>query len=303
MTSRPAQVRIFRHGRGELCIEFEGRRLDLSDYFDRNGIPADLIDRFAEGWFTRAELLPRLREDEWRETVLATPLKTPLPPRVVGKILCLGKNFSAHAAEFDEEVPDEPLFFNKLPETLVAHGATVRVSPAYTRRVDHEAELAVVIARNGSNVPEEHALDWVAGYTVANDLTARSTQGYDRKRQFPWFRSKNMDGFCPLGPCLVPRDFLDLDDLAVTAHVNGEERQRASTRDMVVSVPRAIAYLSTQLTLRSGDLILMGTPAGVGPLEDGDVVTCAVESIGELETRISRPVSSALDQNTSRDSD
>ena len=289
MSGVPAQVRLFRDGRGELCIEFEGRRLDLSEYFERNDIPPNLVDRLAEGWFRRDEIVPRLERDDWRQVELSGPLKSPLSPRSVGKILCLGKNFKAHAEEFDEEVPDEPLFFNKLPETLVGHGATVKVSPAYERRVDHEAELAVVISRNGSNVPEENALDWVAGYTVANDLTARSTQGYDRKRQFPWFRSKNMDGFCPLGPCIVPRDFLDISDLRVTAHVNGELRQDASTKDMVISVPRAIAYLSTQLTLHSGDLILMGTPAGVGPLEDGDLVTCAVESIGELETRIARP--------------
>jgi 2-keto-4-pentenoate hydratase/2-oxohepta-3-ene-1,7-dioic acid hydratase in catechol pathway len=134
----------------------------------------------------------------------------------------------------------------------------------------------------------------VAGYTVANDLTARSLQKDDRARGHPWLRAKNLDGFCPLGPCLVPRDALDVSDLRVTARVRvagaeqDELRQDARTRDLVVDVPQALAWLSRHLTLRRGDLVLMGTPAGVGPLGDGDRVVCAVEGIGDLETLIHR---------------
>jgi 2-keto-4-pentenoate hydratase/2-oxohepta-3-ene-1,7-dioic acid hydratase in catechol pathway len=125
-------------------------------------------------------------------------------------------------------------------------------------------------------------------------LTARTLQGDDRKLKYPWFRAKNLDGFCPLGPCIAPRDWLDVADLRVTARVvhrdgSVEQRQDASTRDLIVTVPQAIAWLSKHLTLRAGDLILMGTPAGVGPLVDGDVAICAVERIGELATRIARP--------------
>ena len=122
----------------------------------------------------------------------------------------------------------------------------------------------------------------------ADDLTARDLQGEDRERRHPWFRSKNLDGFCPLGPCLVPRDFLDISNLRITCHVNGELRQDASTADLVVDVPHAIVHLSRHLTLNAGDLILMGTPAGVGPLADGDQITCVIEGIGELSTRIRR---------------
>ena len=221
-------------------------------------------------------------------------LLPPLDPARVGKLLCLGKNFRAHAEEFGEEVPEEPLFFAKLPETIVASGAEVRVPSWYTRRVDHEAELAVVIGADGKDIAPERAFEHVAGYTVANDLTARSLQGDDRARGHPWLRAKNLDGFCPLGPCLVPRDALDVSDLRVTARVRvagaeeDELRQDASTRDLVVDVPRALAWLSRHLTLRRGDLVLMGTPAGVGPLGDGDRVVCAVEGIGELETLIRR---------------
>lgn len=262
--------------------------LDLTEYLRRNGIRSNLIDLFSEGWFTRDELEPRLEHDEWRALdELGTPA-TPVPRARVGKILALGKNFRAHAEEFGEEVPKEPLFFNKLPETLVAHGSTVRLSPDYTGEVHHEAELCVLISRNGSRFAEEDALGFVAGYTVANDLTARTLQREDREKKFPWFRSKNMDGFCPLGPCLVPRDYLDLANLRITAKVNGEMRQDSNLGKMVVSVPKALSYLSKQLTLRAGDLILMGTPAGVGSVEDGDECVCEVEGIGELGIRIAR---------------
>ena len=121
------------------------------------------------------------------------------------------------------------------------------------------------------------------------DLTARTIQGEDRSKKYPWFRAKNLDGFCPLGPCFVPRDFLDLSDLRVTCEVGGELRQDASTRDWIVDLPAAIVALSRHLTLHPGDLILMGMPAGVGPLVDGDRVRCKVEGIGILDTHISRP--------------
>jgi len=272
-------VRIHRVPRGAdtaLVIEDGGR------YLDAGAIdPVELC------------LRPVL-DRRWPEVAAPTEVLVPIDPTAVGKILCLGKNFRAHAEEFGEEVPDEPLFFAKLPETLVPHGATVRVPHWYDRRVDHEAELALVIGRAGADIPPERAFEHVAGYTVADDLTARSLQGEDRKRGHPWLRAKNLDGFCPLGPCLVPRDLLDLADLRVTARVRKrgsgrwETRQDASTRDWIVDVPRALAWLSKHLTLRPGDVVLMGTPAGVGPLEDGDEVVCAVSGIGELATTISR---------------
>lgn len=280
--------RLFRRA-GGFVLAVGDRLLDLSAYWREHGIRASLIDLFAEGWFTREELEPRLAKDDWNVVSELSALKVPIPPRQVGKILALGKNFRAHAAEFDEEVPDEPLFFNKLPETLSASGATVRIGRQYTERIDHEAELAVLISRNGSCFPPEDAASHIAAFSVANDLTARTRQFEDREKGFPWFRAKNMDGFCPLGPCLVPRDFFDPTGKLLTGTVNGEVRQSASLDDLVVGIDRALAYLSTQMTLRAGDLVLMGTPAGVGPLVDGDVVVAAIEGIGELETRISRP--------------
>lgn len=216
------------------------------------------------------------------------PLLPAVDPATVGKIVCLGKNFHAHAAEFGEEVPTDPLFFPKLPETLVGHGAEVWVPSRYEDRFDHEAELAVVIGRGGADIALEDALNHVAGYTVANDLTARTLQGDDREKGWPWYRAKNFPSSCPLGPCFVPAGELDASDLAITCHVNGELRQDSRTSLMVVPIDRAVAHLSTHLPLNAGDLILMGTPAGVSALEDGDVVTCAVEGIGELRSTICR---------------
>ena len=216
------------------------------------------------------------------------PLLPAVDPAAVGKIVCLGKNFHAHAEEFGEEVPEDPLFFPKLPETLVGHSAEVSVPAHYTDRFDHEAELAVVVGADGADIPLEEAMSHVAGYTVANDLTARTLQGADRKKGWPWYRAKNFPGSCPLGPCFVPADELEASDLAITCHVNGELRQDSRTSLMVVPIDRAIAHLSTYLPLHTGDIILMGTPAGVSALSDGDVVVCAVEGIGELSSAIRR---------------
>lgn len=279
----------------ELVLEFDGRSLDLSGWLAETTpeAPRTLVELAGRGFFERASLEGALRRGHWREVTRPTQVLVPVEPERVGKILALGKNFREHAAEFGEAVPEEPLFFNKLPETLRAHGESVRVPAWYSARVDHEAELAVVIGKPGWEIDEARAMEHVAGYSVANDLTARTLQKQDRELKYPWFRAKNLEGFCPLGPCFVPRDALDIADLAVTAcvrHRDGtiEERQRASTRDLIVSVPQALAWLSRHLTLRTGDIVLMGTPAGVGPLVDGDLVTCSVEGLGELSTTIVR---------------
>jgi len=286
-------IRIYTLASGtrSYVLERDGAWLDLSSYLDAHRLPVDLAALVAERFFERATFERHLASPEWRS---AQPvfgeigIDLPFPRERVGKILCLGKNFREHAAEFQEAVPEEPMFFNKLPETLVHSGATVSVHSWYQGRVDHEAELCVVIGKQGLMIPAERAMEHVAGYTVANDITARTLQGNDRERKYPWFRGKNLDGFCPLGPCFVPRDYLDCSDLSVEARVNGQLRQSASTRDMVVSIPHAIEWLSRHLTLRPGDLILMGTPAGVGPLVDGDCVECSVSGIGTLVTHIRR---------------
>lgn len=212
-----------------------------------------------------------------------------------GKVLCLGKNFAAHAAEFGAEVPPEPIVFNKLPGVLVGHGADVVLPHWVTTRVDHEVELVAVLGfpdPEGSgrkHVTADEGLDLVSGYTAFNDVTARKMQGEDRKQQWPWLRCKSFDTFGPIGPWVVPAESLgDLRDKRIRLWVDGELRQSSDLGNMVVGVGQAIAYLSRHFALHPGDLIAMGTPEGVGPLEAGQTVHCTIDGIGTLEHGVRR---------------
>jgi 2-keto-4-pentenoate hydratase/2-oxohepta-3-ene-1,7-dioic acid hydratase in catechol pathway len=296
--AQPREVRLWRvpgRPRSRLVLQDGARYLDLEGLLGEAS--QDLTGLLAADFFAASRLDTYLDGGEWRELSKPDSVLTPLEPRQVGKILALGKNFHAHAEEFGEQAPEDPMFFAKLPETLVPHEAQVRVPAWYTQRFDHEAELAVIIGQGGSDIAPARAFQHVAGYTLANDLTARSLQGRDRKLGHPWLRAKNFPGACPLGPCIVPRDYLDVSDLRVTCRVqragrtDWELRQDASTRDWVCDIPGALAWLSRHLPLNPGDIVLMGTSSGVGPLEDGDLVVCAAEGIGELATHIARPAS------------
>lgn len=195
------------------------------------------------------------------------------------KILCVGRNYAAHAKELGNEVPKEPLLFFKPKSSLVGqHG--VLTLPAASERVEHEAELGVVIGKLAKNVSKADALAHVYGYTAVNDVTARDLQ----KKDGQWARAKGFDGFCPAGPW-VETD-LDPRDVAVRCRVNGVVRQDGRTSSMVFDVAALIAYASAIMTLEPGDLLVTGTPEGVGPLVKGDVLETEIEGIGVLETRI-----------------
>jgi 2-keto-4-pentenoate hydratase/2-oxohepta-3-ene-1,7-dioic acid hydratase in catechol pathway len=199
-------------------------------------------------------------------------LGAPVQP---GKILCIGRNYPAHAAEHGAEVPEIPLVFLKPPSAVIAPGAPVLLPPQ-SAQVEHEAELAVVIGEGGRWIPAEDADRHVLGFTPANDVTARDLQARDGQ----WTRAKGFDTFCPLGPWIDTE--IDSADLLITCTVNGQMRQMASTRDMVFPVRQLVAYLSSIMTLEPGDVILTGTPAGVGPLSPGDEVTVDIEGLGRL---------------------
>ncbi len=199
-----------------------------------------------------------------------------LPPVLPGKVLAVGRNYAEHAAELGNAPPPEPLLFLKPPSAVIGPGAPI-VLPAFSQQVDHEAELAVVIGRRCRRVPPEQALDYVLGYTCANDVTARDLQ----RRDGQWARAKGFDTFCPLGPWI--RTDLEAGDLEVIARVNGEVRQRGRTRDFLFPIPTLIAYAAAVMTLEPGDVLLTGTPAGVGPLRPGDTVEVEIENLGTLE--------------------
>ena len=206
-------------------------------------------------------------------------LLAPVIPR--SKIVGVGRNYAEHAAEHGVEVPTSPLLFLK-PNTSVIGPDDPIVLPDWSQQVEHEAELAVVIGKVTKDVSPEHALEKVFGFTVANDVTARDVQRTDGQ----WARAKGFDSSCPLGPWIVPG--LDVDDLAVTARVNGESRQSGRTSQMVFDVAYLVSYVSEVFTLLPGDVILTGTPAGVGPLNHRDVVEVEVEEIGVLRNPVLR---------------
>ncbi|MBX9244424.1 fumarylacetoacetate hydrolase family protein [Actinotalea ferrariae] len=206
-------------------------------------------------------------------------LLAPVIPR--SKIIGVGRNYAEHAAEMGNEVPQAPLLFLK-PNTSVIGPDDPITLPAWTQEVHHEAELAVVIGKVAKNVSPERALDQVFGFTVANDVTARDAQRTDGQ----WARAKGFDSSCPLGPWVVPG--LDVDDLAVLARVNGDLRQDGRTSQLIFDVAHLVSYISEAFTLLPGDVILTGTPAGVGPVVHGDVVEVEVEEIGVLRNPVLR---------------
>ena len=220
---------------------------------------------------------------EYRRLEAEFPLDTVRlkAPVNIGKIICMGKNYSEHAKEFDSDVPEVPLIFMK-PLTSVIGPDEKIILPPQSQRVDHEGELVVVIGKKGRWIPADQAFDYVLGYTIANDVTARDLQFKDGQ----WTRAKGFDTFCPLGPWIETD--LDPVDALITVRVNGEIRQMATTRDLVFTLPQIISFVSSVMTLEPGDIILTGTPAGVGPIQDGDTVTVEIEGIGILRNSVGK---------------
>ena len=250
--------------------------------------PLDVHTLLGEGALRAGDL----RERMTRAAKMPEPAAFLVPVPRPGKILCLAKNYVAHAREFGAEAPPEPVFFAKLPDTLVPHGANVVIPHWLDTRVDHEAELALVLGfadpdgRGARPVDANDTGRLVAGFTLVNDVTARKLQGTDRDQKWPWLRSKSIDTFCPVGPFVVPADALDASDLAITMRVNGAVRQQARTRDMVFDVGRSLAAMARVTTLRPGDLVAMGTPEGVGPIAAGDVMEVEIEKLGVLRNGV-----------------
>jgi 2-keto-4-pentenoate hydratase/2-oxohepta-3-ene-1,7-dioic acid hydratase in catechol pathway len=214
------------------------------------------------------------------ETVVPWPSVNLLAPVIPTKVLCVGRNYEDHAAELDKELPDEPMIFMK-PATSVIGPNQAVVYPTLSQNVHHEAELAVVISRPARSVKAEDASQYIFGYTAANDVTARDLQRKDGQ----WTRGKGFDTFCPLGPA-IETELDPLERLAVICRVNGELRQAGFTSDMVFGVAELVEYITAFTTLLPGDVVLTGTPSGVGPVEPGDVMEVEIDGIGTLTNRV-----------------
>ena len=204
---------------------------------------------------------------------------TLLSPCQPTKIVALGRNYAAHAAEHGADVPSQPLIFLKPPSAVIGPGELI-VCPPQSQQVEHEAELAVVIGRPARRVTAAHAWGYILGYTCANDVTARDLQRSDGQ----WSRAKGFDTFAPLGPWIVTE--LDPGDLAVTCRVNGQVKQQASTADMVFKIAQLVEFITAVMTLEPGDVILTGTPEGVSPIQPGDVVEVEIQGIGALRNPV-----------------
>ena len=222
-----------------------------------------------EGGVAESDLVP------WTDAELRAPVRP-------SKIVCIGRNYAAHAKELGNEVPAEPLMFLKPPSAIIGPGESV-VLRAESEKVEHEAELGVVIGKRASRVTRGEALSYVFGYTCVNDVTARDLQ----KKDGQWSRAKGFDTFCPVGPWIETD--LDPSDLSVRCLVDGALKQDGRTSQMMFDVPALIAYISRAFTLEPGDLIATGTPEGISPLAPGNRVTVAIEKIGELTVGVAAP--------------
>lgn len=237
-------------------------------------VEGDAVLPFAAG--ETLESLPNV-QTESSLPLSAAKLLAPLAP---SKIVCVGRNYREHAAELGNKMPDEPLLFLKATSALIGTGDFIQLPPQ-SRQVEHEGELGVVIGRTASKLAgDDDPLSYVLGYTCVNDVTARDLQ----RKDVQFTRAKSFDTFCPVGPVIV--NDLDPLNLEVTTRLNGVIKQQGNTRDMAFSVPFLVRYIADIMTLYPGDLIATGTPAGVSPMKDGDVVEVEVEGIGILRNTV-----------------
>ncbi|MFC4023804.1 fumarylacetoacetate hydrolase family protein [Oceanobacillus longus] len=217
------------------------------------------------------------------EVNVGIPISSP------SKIICIGKNYADHVAEMKSEIPDFPVLFAKFTNALIGPEDAIEKS-ASTNKLDYEVELTIVIGKEASKVKKADALEYIAGYTIANDVSARDLQ----KRTPQWLQGKTLDRTTPIGPWVVTADEVgDPSNLAIKSYVNGEERQSSNTSHLIFDIPFLIEFISDLITLNPGDIILTGTPDGVGLamnppqfLKDGDIVTMEIEKIGRMENKV-----------------
>jgi 5-oxopent-3-ene-1,2,5-tricarboxylate decarboxylase/2-hydroxyhepta-2,4-diene-1,7-dioate isomerase len=220
----------------------------------------------------------KILDQIWQELGVSPVAPLPRPNR----ILAIGRNYADHAAEQDADVPVEPIVFLKASSSVIGPEAEI-VLPEGIGRVDFEGELGVVIGKAGKNIAERDAMGYVVGYTLFNDVTARDEQKRAFAQSLPWFLSKSYDTFGPMGPCLVTADEIrNPHNLEITTTVNGVVKQQANTSQMLFTIPQLIAFISKRMALEPGDVIITGTPSGIGPLSPGDLVEVRIPEIGSL---------------------
>lgn len=272
---------------GDVFKAFCGVYIQNLNEFIRYSADIDMeaFSTFVENWSSKCVC------ESLQDQVLDAPIPYP-----VRDLICLGKNYPEHAAEIhntqitNKDVPQYPIYFSKAAHPAIGTEASISMHKEVTGAIDYEVELAVVIGKSGRDIPLEQVEEYIFGYTVANDVSARDLQG----RHQQWFKGKSLDGFAPMGPWIVHKSELPLPlDLAIKMELNDEVVQNSRTSQMVFDIPTMISDLSRGMTLRAGDILLTGTPAGTGMgynppryLEQGDVMKCSIEGIGTLVNRM-----------------
>ena len=238
---------------------------------DHSGEPLYAAEREGTWRLVDGDIFGTFREGP----VIASEGLRLLPPVSPSKIVCIGLNYKDHAAEMKKTLPEEPLLFLKPSTAVVGPGAPIRV-PGWAGRIDHEAEVGIVILKTAVNVKASKAAEFILGLTCVNDVTARELQAKDVQ----YSRAKGFDTFAPIGPCVAVA--LEGRDLSVRGYVNGDLRQDSRTRELIFTIPEIVEFVSSVMTLLPGDVIATGTPSGVGPIRPGDSVTVHVEGVGAL---------------------
>ncbi|HHX14452.1 MAG TPA: fumarylacetoacetate hydrolase family protein [Clostridiales bacterium] len=278
---------------GETRVAFVDQpsaRLLLTDWSDMVELIKHYQPALSQNYLEQLSHQPELTLD-LNETTLLAPL-----PRPVRNLICLGKNYQAHIEElsgrlFTDQLPQYPIYFTKPDHTVIGPNAAILMHKEYTKKLDYEVELAVVIGQPGVDIPAERALEHIFGYTICNDISARDLQ----QNHTQWFKGKSLTTHCPMGPWIVPAEELEFPPARpIRCYVNGELRQDSNTVDLIFDIPTIIQDLSRGFPLRAGDVILTGTPAGVGLgfkpprfLREGDEVVCEIEGIGRLVNHLS----------------
>jgi len=252
----------------------------------------DLMVDYYSDLKTNEMLLKKHNRLKLSEVEILAPVEYP-----ERNIFCIGKNYAEHALELEgkttkeiEGIPDHPIYFSKIAGPALGHEGKIKLHKDVTKEVDYEVELGVIIGKTCKNISEAEVKDYIFGYTIINDVTARDLQ----RKHVQWLRGKSLDTFCPMGPVLVTKDEIeDHGNLDISLKINDEVRQTSNTSKMIFSIERIISELSNGITLLPGDVIATGTPEGVGMgfvppkyLNEGDIVTCTVKSIGELKNYV-----------------
>lgn len=285
------------HGRHVISLDTGDGFIDYVSVLEARGFGSEvkgtdpefkIIQLIKRGMFDERFITEQL---EWItqnrfECNLDVDAATPLLPHRPNKIVCMARNWAAHAREGGNEPPTQPIFFAKTDNCAIGYGEPI-VLPTGVGRVDHEGELGIVISKTAKKVLPENAEDHILGYTIINDVTAREFQKHLSSNRLPWFAAKSMDTFAPIGPWIVLRNSLSsIDERSIQVTVNGEIKQSGTLGEMNWKVPEIIEVITENITLNPGDIVAAGTPPGVGPIKSGDLVKVTIDGIGELSNPV-----------------